>query len=102
MAAIYDVHTHALEAAIGSLMVVLIMAVQSGEEDQGIQNATDIVYGARPPCLCLRPSPSLPGSLPPPQTIESFACKVRYFSIIRFVMGSLSSPLLYPPLSLSG
>ena len=40
-------------------------------------------------------------SLPPPQTIESFACKVRYFSIIRFVMGSLSSTLStsLPPLS---
>ena len=33
---------------------------------------------------------------PASQTIESFACKVRYFSIIRFVMGSL-----YLPLSLS-
>ena len=38
--------------------------------------------------------------LPPSQTIESFACKVRYFSIIRFVMGSLYLPLS-PSLSLS-
>ena len=30
---------------------------------------------------------------PASQTIESFACKVRYFSIIRFVMGSLYLPL---------
>ena len=34
--------------------------------------------------------------LPPSQTIESFACKVRYFSIIRFVMGSLYLPLSLP------
>ena len=37
-----------------------------------------------------RPADPLP---PSSQTIESFACKVRYFSIIRFVMGSLSSTL---------
>ena len=66
------------------------MAAQSGEDDPEIQNVSDIVYGDPLPFpLHLFQAPSLP----PPQTIESFACKVRYFSIIRFVMGSLSSTL---------